>query len=130
MTCDAQPSARSCLDNCSMPSKARRGVPSPRAGQAPRRPCGHAADWFPSEVLPSETWLLSLMKVVGAVVMYVDPVTVGPCPASRSVTGRATAEEPSDTAATVATARWTAAAPAGDTGPAIAILISAVATTT
>jgi hypothetical protein len=66
----------------------------------------HPADWPPSEVLPEETWLLLLMKVVGAVVMYVGPVIVAAGPS----TGPAAA--------------------AVDTGAAMAIALRAAATRT
>lgn len=69
----------------------------------------HAATWFPDELLPGETWLLVLMKVAGALVMNVGPTTVA--------VGRATAGA-------------AVAAPAVDTGAAIAIALRAAATPT
>jgi hypothetical protein len=66
----------------------------------------HKALWSPSEVSPKETWLLLLMKVVGAVVMYVGPVTVAAGPSTAP------------------------AAAAVDTGAAMAIALKAAATHT
>jgi hypothetical protein len=69
----------------------------------------HAATWLPDELFPGDTWLLVLMKVDGALVMYVGPTTVA---AGRATTGAAVA------------------APAVATGAAMAIALSAAATPT
>jgi hypothetical protein len=60
----------------------------------------HPAVCDPAEVALAETWLLLLMKVAGAVVMYVGPTTLAGCPAE-------------------------AAAPAVDTGAAMAMVVRA-----
>ena len=70
----------------------------------------HWADWSPSDVSPRETWLLLLMKVDGAVVICVGPVTMA--------AGRST-EPP---------ARAAVAAAAVDTGAAMAIALRAAGT--
>jgi hypothetical protein len=66
----------------------------------------HEADWPPNELLSAETWLLVLMKVDGALVMYVAPVT------------EAAGGSPGPAAAAV------------DTGAAMAIALRAAATRT
>jgi hypothetical protein len=67
----------------------------------------HGATWFPAEVSAEETWLLVLMKVAGAVVTYLGPTSVAACPPAGTV-----------------------AAPAVDTGAAMAIVLRAAATAT
>jgi hypothetical protein len=68
----------------------------------------HAAIWFPDVLASGETWLLLFTKVDGALVMYVGPMTVV---AGWGAVGAAVA------------------APAVETGAAIAIALSALATT-
>jgi hypothetical protein len=82
----------------------------------------HEATWPPDEMSPEETWVLVLVAVTGAVVMNVGPVTVtvpAAGPLVWSVTG-----EPPHPASTMVTG-VPVAAPAVDTGAAIAIVLRA-----
>jgi hypothetical protein len=68
----------------------------------------HEAIWSPDELLTGEVWLLVLTNVDGALVTYVAPMTVS---AGRAVVGAAVAAPAVETGAAIAMALRTVASP-------------------